>query len=218
MRTYNLHNNIAPKLLIAAAALILAYEPFIWLIKTWFDPSYASSGFLLFLVCTSLFIWSISSDKIHPEEIDKKFPFMLLVGSAIIRLIGQMMAVNVIGALTLVVDIFAIAKLCGLEYRSRAISPFWLALSFAFSLPLERIVQRIFGYGLQNFSADGACMVLGGIFDNVSCHGIRILINAQDVLVDLPCSGARAFLLLLFFFTLSATIARFKPTQGKSVV
>lgn len=214
MSTFTLHNTLWSKLLIGAAALIMAYDPINWLIGTWVDPSYASSGFILFLLSLGLFIWSISSQKIVLTPINAKIPLILLMISAAIRLIGQLFAINMIGALTIVVDIYAIAKLCGLDVRRRALSPFWLAVCFAFSLPFERIVQRLFGYGLQNLSADGACTILKSTFDNVSCQGVRILINTQDVLVDLPCSGARASLLLLLLFSVCAAVSRFTFKQA----
>jgi exosortase/archaeosortase family protein len=196
--------------LFALAAIILAYEPVIWLINTWRDPSYDSKGFIVFAVCVAMFIWSISSSKVTCQPARSKSSLLLLAGSAFIRLTGQVLAVNVIGALTLVIDVYAISRLFSLDLRARAISPLWLAVCFAFSLPLERILQRTIGYGLQHISADGACFVLGSIFENVSCYGVRILIDTQDVLVDLPCSGARSFLLLLFFFFICASVGSFR--------
>ena len=150
--------------------------------------------------------------KVSLNIANKRTAFLLLLSSAVIRLIGQMLAINVIGALTLVVDVYALSKLLDLDKRTRAISPFWLATCFAFSLPLERMVQRVLGYGLQQISAEGACRLLGGMFDKVSCHGVRIVIDTKDVLVDLPCSGARSFLMLLVFYCAVAAIGRFKPT------
>jgi len=206
MKTNISHNLSWPKVIIITAAVLLAYDPLLWLIKTWIDPSYASSGLYLFIIVAGLFGWSFSSKRTALSN--QQFPLILLFLSAIVRLVGQILAVNVLGAITLVVDLYAIAKIAGLDRRMRSISPLWLSLSFAFTLPLERILQRVFGYGLQNISADGACTVLGVIVNDVSCQGVRILINQQDVLVDLPCSGARAFLLLLFFFSVSACFFR----------
>jgi exosortase/archaeosortase family protein len=189
--------------------MILAYAPLLWLVHTWMDPSYDSKGFIVFTICAAMFLWSISSPKQMPQPNDKKIPLFLISLSAFVRLIGQVAAINMVGALTLIVDVYALSKLSALGYRQRAISPFWLAVSFGFSLPLERIVQRTIGYVLQELSAAGACSALGTIFDNIVCHGVRIMINAQDVMVDLPCSGARCTLLLLFFFCVIATVSRF---------
>lgn len=202
--------------MLVVAALLLAYAPMVWLVNTWHDPSYASKGLFVFLGCLSLFLWSVSSRKISGSSIKSKTPLFLLLASALIRLVGQALAINIIGALTLVMDVYALAKLSGLDQRARPLSPFWLAVCVGFSLPLERVLQRTLGYGLQHLSADGACFVLGGVFDTVKCQGVRILINTQDVLVDLPCSGARSFLLLLLFFCICAAIGRFKvlPAVG----
>lgn len=194
----------------AVAAIILAYEPLMWLVRTWQDPSYDSKGFVVFFVCAMLFTWSASSAKVTCKPINHKLPLALLGLSACVRLLGQVAAINVIGALTLVVDVYALSQIVGLQRRARAVSPFWLAVCFGFSLPLERMIQRGIGYGLQHLSADGACSILGTFYDNVTCHGVRILINAQDVMVDLPCSGARSVLLLLFFYCLCAGVSRFK--------
>lgn len=199
-----------PKALIIIGALVLAIDPFLWLTRTWMDPSYASSGFWFALVPTAAFVWSVTSPKQDSQRADHSFPFLLLFTSALIRAIGQVMAVNMIGAVTLIIDVYALGRILGFDQRIRAVSPFWLSILFAFSLPIERVLQRILGYGFQNLSADGACALLGGVFDNVSCQGIRILINAKDVMVDLPCSGARGLLLLLFLFCTLNVFNRFK--------
>ena len=99
--------------------------------------------------------------------------------------------------------------------RIRAVSPGWLASVFAFSLPLERVLQRSFGYLLQEFSAQGACGVLSTIYADTICQGVRLIVNGVDVLVDLPCSGARAMLLGLLGFVIAATLCR--PRQHQAV-
>lgn len=197
-------------IILGLAAIILAFDPVFWLMNTWQDPSYDSKGFIVFGGCVGLFLWSVTSKKVAQHPIDKRFPFILLGLSAFVRLLGQIAAINVIGALTLIIDVFAIASLCGLQHRIRALSPFWLAICFGFALPLERIIQRTIGYGLQHLSANGACSLLQSTFENVQCFGVRILINAQDVMVDLPCSGARSALLLLLFFCVCAALSRLK--------
>ena len=204
----------AARILFAVALSILALEPILWLVRTWRDPSYDSQGFLVFLVAAGLFAWSVTSERLDRDAPRGRRAIWLLVATALIRLAGQVLAINTIGAIALVIDVYAIAMLCGLHTRARAVSPGWLALCFAFSLPLERIVQRTIGYGLQNLSADGACVVLGTVFDDVICEGVRIVIAGVDVLVDLPCSGARASLLLLLLFCAASGISRPGPGQA----
>ena len=204
----------AAHILFAAALGLLALQPILWLIGTWRDPSYDSQGFLIFLVAAGLFAWSITSRRLACAGHHGRRAILLLIATAAIRLAGQLLAVNTIGAIALAIDIYAIALLCGLHVRARAVSPGWLALCFAFSLPLERIVQRTIGYGLQNLSADGACVVLGTAFDNVICEGVRIVIAGADVLVDLPCSGARVALLLLLLFSAASAVSRPGPVQA----
>lgn len=210
----------AASALFAAGLAILALDPVLWLVRTWRDPSYDSQGFLVFLVAAGLFAWSVTSKRAGHDALGRRRAVMLLVATAAIRLAGQILAVNTIGAIALAVDVYAIGLLFGLHRRARAVSPGWLAVCFAFSLPLERIVQRGIGYGLQSLSADGACRLLGTLFDNVACEGIRIVIAARDVLVDLPCSGARSALLLLLLFCAAAAVTRpglFRALAGLAV-
>ena len=203
------------KVIFGIAAVILAVDPVLWLVQTWSDPSYNSSGLIVFCVCVGLFLWSVTSDR-TANTVNLRLPFFLLSVSALTRMVGQVLAVNVIGAITLVLDVYALGHLAAVGFRQRPISPGWLAICFAFTLPLERIVQRTIGYGLQSVSADGACLLLGSIFDNVRCNGVRILIDNQDVLVDLPCSGARALLLLLLFYATCMTVCR--PGTAKGIL
>jgi exosortase/archaeosortase family protein len=66
-----------------------------------------------------------------------------------------------------------------------------VAALFCFSLPVEPIVQRLLGYGLQQLSAGLACSILTPFFADLVCTGVRLQVANQDVLVDLPCSGAQ---------------------------
>lgn len=210
------YRRYAPQLIVALAAGLLAVEPLRWLAQTWRDPAYDSNGFLVFALCIALFVWSVTSPVRNAGRTDSSLAIVLLASSALVRLAGQILAINTIGALTLVVDVFAIGLMLGLHRRMRAVSPMWLAVAFAFSLPLERIVQRTIGYGLQHLSADGACLVLQSGFERVMCNGVRIMLDGTDVLVDLPCSGAQATLLLLLVFVLVAAVVR--PSLKQAIV
>ena len=136
----------------ATAALVLAVEPVLWLTGTWRDPAYGSDGLAIFLVCAALFAWSASSSK-TAQPARRPLAIGLLAASALVRLAGQLAAVHTVSALTLVLDIYGIGLLAGLNQRARALSPGWLAVAFAFSLPLERLVQRALRFGLQQLSA-----------------------------------------------------------------
>ncbi|HUS96711.1 MAG TPA: exosortase T [Hyphomicrobiaceae bacterium] len=190
------------------AGIILAAGPFVWLIRTWRDPAYDSSGFIVFLVAAGLFGWSWSSRLPRSPSGNTRFAIILLAASAIMRLAGQLMAINTIGAVCLVIDVYAIAVICPLPERARPVSAVWLAAVFAMSLPVERILQRTIGYGLQQLSAEGACVGLKAVYGDVVCHGVRIIVAGTDVLVDLPCSGARALLLCMLAFAIAATLCR----------
>ncbi len=195
--------------LFTIAAMVLGIEPLRWLINTWLDPSYDSKGFYIFLACAGLFVWSASSERSRPAVARRqRLAFGLLVLTTLVRFTGQVLAVNTIGALALIIDVYALGLLFGLKSRVRKLSPGWLALAFAFSLPLERIAQRTIGYGLQSLSSDGACLMLGGFFDDLQCYGVRLVLEGKDVLVDLPCSGARSILLLLLCFAFVSSLVR----------
>ncbi len=204
-------------LVFGAAALVMGYEPVGWLLNTWREPAYDSKGVYIFAACLVLFGWSATSARCLPERArHKKLALSLFALTALVRLAGQVLAVNTIGALALVIDVYALGLLFGLKDRERAVSPGWLALAFAFSLPLERIAQRTIGYGLQSLSSDGACLLLGSFFDDLKCFGVRLVLEGKDVLVDLPCSGARSILLLLLCFALVAALVR--PTFKQALI
>ncbi|MBN8607750.1 MAG: exosortase T [Caulobacterales bacterium] len=193
----------------AAALLLLAYGPVHWLIDTWLDPAFDSHGFVYFALVVALSAWSCTSPlRGAVTREDERIAVALLAATALVRLAGQVLAIDTIGALALVIDVYALARLAGLERRARPLSPFWLSVAFAFALPLERIVQRSIGYVLQEISAGGACGALSVLFDDVRCAGVRISVDGADVLVDLPCSGARALIVFGFMFVTSATLAR----------
>lgn len=197
------------RVLFAAAIALLAAGPIAWLINTWLDPAFDSHGFAYFAVVLALAAWSFTSPRARAASpADRRTAFILLAATALVRLAGQVLAIDTIGALALVIDVYALARLAGLERRARALSPFWLAAAFAFALPLERIVQRAIGYVLQDVSAAGACGVLSALFGNVRCAGVRITVEGADVLVDLPCSGARAIIVFAFAFAVAAALAR----------
>lgn len=198
-----------PRLLLSAAVVVLAAEPALWLFRTWQDPAYNSNGLLVFALALGLACWSLTSPLIRPAAARSPLlPAVLLGVSASVRLAGQVLAVNTIGAICLVIDVMAVCLILGLDRRARAVSPFWLAAVFAFSLPLERILQRTIGYALQHVSADGACALLGLFYADLTCNGTRLILAGRDVLVDLPCSGARGLLLALLAFAVASALCR----------
>lgn len=200
-------------LLLVAAGLTLAWEPVTWLVNTWLDPSYDSLGAYVYVLVVALFLWSATSSRVTPPSAkSRRVALGLLLATALIRLLGRLLAVNVIGAVALVVDVYALGLYAGLDRRARALAPGWLAVAFAFSLPLERMLQRVVGYSLQRLAAGSACSVLDLSFGDVACLGTRIVMAGRDVQVDLPCSGARGLLQLLLLFTLVAALKR--PRQG----
>jgi exosortase/archaeosortase family protein len=187
---------------------ILAFDPLLWLVRSWYAPGYDGSGGFVFLGVAGLFAWSASSRLAGVRRSTVGLGLTLLVISAAVRLIAQLTAINIVGALTLAVDVYAIATLCGLSQRMRSIAPLWLAVLFCFCLPVEAVLQRVVGFVLQQVSAAGACGLLTMLVDEVSCAGIRILIAGKDVLVDVPCSGSRVLMIALMAFATMAALRR----------
>lgn len=206
---------LSPTLIMLGAGL-LAADPLRWLLGTWTDATYNPQGLWIAALVLGLAAWSYTSTLLPEAPGSQRYAYGLLLASAVVRLAGQLLRVNVIGAVTLALDVYALSIIAGLPSRRRPLSPGWLAVLFALSLPLERIVQRLLGYGLQQFSADGACALLRAVGEPVQCIGTRILLAGQDLLVDLPCSGARGLTLLLTLFAALAAVRR--PTVRQALL
>ncbi len=207
MKTHDLKTFTTISFILASS--ILAYHPLIWLIKSWFDISYQSTGAFYVIGIAVLIAWSASSPVLKTTYHHHQSAVLLLLLSALIRLASQVLAINFIGGIALALDVFAILTLLQMPNRKRSVSAFWLSVLFLFTLPVERILQRILGYPLQEFSAAGACNLLGLMFDDLTCEGVRIQVANQDVLVDLPCSGTVGLMLSMAFMV--ALNALYRP-------
>ena len=187
---------------ILAVAAVLAWEPAHWLIRTWTQPAYGSDGIWVFALCVALAARSYASP-IRPGTPPGRpnRAVRLLLGVAVIRAFGELLAIRLLGGITLAVDVFALATLARLDRRSRPLSPGWLAALFLLSLPLERVAQRIIGFPLQLLSAKGACGVLTLGWRDVTCEGVNIDLAGTPVLVDLPCSGTAGLFVVAVVFT-----------------
>lgn len=161
-----------------------------------------------FCLFVGLSIWSLGSPRQRDSHGQRHRALLLLAASACIRLAGQVLAIHVIGALALVVDSYALGLLLGLAQRRRPLSPFWLSVLFACALPVERILQRTLGYALQQLSAGSACALLTRVDARIVCHGTRIQLPNTSLLIDLPCSGASALVLLLVLLATLLAVAR----------
>ncbi len=193
--------------------VLLAVHPLLWLVGTWFDPAYDSYGVWVAALTLGLLLWSATSPLRTADSRQRGVGLGLLALTAAIRLLGQWLGINTLGAAALAVDVYAIGLLLGLDRRVRPLAPGWLAVLFAFALPVERVLQRGFGFALQQLSAVGACTMLN-LGAPVQCEGIQLQWREQTVLVDLPCSGTRGLLLLLLLFVALAVLTR--PTLGRA--
>ena len=188
--------------------LLLAAHPLVWLVETWLDPAYDSYGLWVAMLTGVLLQWSATSPVAQVNVRQRQFGLGLLALTATLRLLGQWLGINTLGAAALAVDVYAIGLLLNLNRRVRPLAPGWLAVLFAFTLPIERILQRGFGFALQQLSATGACVALQWGSAPVGCDGIQLQWQGQTVLVDLPCSGTRGLLLLLLLFVALSTLTR----------
>lgn len=198
--------------LLIVGALALAVDPAAWLLRSWTDPGYGSHGWAIFALALGVFAWSLSSPISDPVPVPRS-PFMLLMCTAAIRGVGQVLDIDTISALALGVDVYALARLARLDRRVRAVSPVGLAALFLCSLPLQRLIQRSFGQGLQELSADGACAFLSFVSDDIACNGVQITLDGAAIMVDLPCAGIGGLTLLAVTLIFAATILR--PGPGR---
>ncbi|MEH6524109.1 exosortase T [Sulfitobacter sp.] len=181
---------------LAVASALLAIEPIGWLVTSWRDPSYQSYGAVYCIAILGLVGFSLNSSLPNGSSTAARV-FILFLVAAAIRLAGQLLAINVLSALALSLDVFALVTILQLDRRKLALSPTWMAIFFVFALPLGPILQRVAGFPLQMVSADLACQMMSPIFSDLICEGVRLRINGVDVMVDLPCSGASGLLLLV---------------------
>lgn len=181
---------------LTVASALLVIEPARWLITSWRDPSYQSYGAVYGIILLGLVGVSLKSSPPSGAPVAGRV-FAVFLAAAIIRFSGQILAINILSALALALDVFAVATVLRLDRRKFALSPSWMAVFFLFALPLGPILQRVAGFPLQMISADLACQMLQPFFRDLLCEGVRLRVNDIDVLVDLPCSGASGLLLMV---------------------
>lgn len=205
-------NTRLPQLAIAAAAIVLAIEPAQWLVRTWSSPAFDSAGGAVFAGTLVLVLWSLSSP-LRPGAARRapRLALAVLTAATLARLAGHLLAIDVLGGLSLAGDAWAVATLLRLDQRTRAVRPAGVALLVALSLPLERLVQRLLGYPLQLFAATVATPALGLTSGaEARREGTRIVVGDVDVLIDLPCSGAQGLFLTA---VLAVALASVQPPR-----
>lgn len=210
-------------------SLILIYHPIIWLMKTWQDPAYQTSGLWIALIVLALFCLSVrsprgqftqqltkQSEQTGPNEgLSSSKWIGLAVLSCGCRLFSQVFAIHILGALALVVDVYVLASWFELQKRGRAISPFWLSILFLWSLPIGHLFQRCGGFILQWLSAQSAGALLSISGHQAKVFGTEIHWLDARILVDPPCSGASSFVLSLMIWTLACCLTM--PQSVKSI-
>ena len=211
-RCRKLHEEVGRWVLIAGAAF-LVIEPAIWLEKTWAHTGYDSAGGHFFIVAAGLAIWSLTSC-FRDDAAAPSLPWGWVGVALVLQLFGHLLAIPYISALAIPVGVYALGQLAGLDRRRRAISPFWLAIFVGLTLPVEHVVKRLFGFGLQHLAAEGACNLLGLVYTDIICAGLDITLRGHELFVDLSCSGARTLLLFSFLFAGLAAVLRPSARQA----
>lgn len=182
-------------LLTALPLVALAAEPALWLARTWHDPAWENDGWLAAALALGLALASMRSGPAAAKGGLDRGALLLLAGAAAARLVGRVLAIHLVGAAALVLDVAALARLAGLPSRPRPASPVALAALFAFSLPLEGAAQRLFGFPLQLLAARLAELTLSPFVTGLVRDGTLLSRPGVALAVDLPCSGARGLTL-----------------------
>jgi len=199
-------------LLSVAGVAVLGYEPALWLQETWAKSSFDSAGGHFTAIVVGLFAWSATSPVV--EEAPPVDLRTHLAAAVAFRCLGQLLVVPVLGALALVVVVYALARVLHLGRRRRAVSPRWLAVLFGLTLPVEYFAKRLFGYGLQKLATDASCRLLHIFYTDLQCAAVELTLLGERVFVDSPCSGART--LVLFFILFAALAALLQPSRRRA--
>lgn len=187
-------NRHAAKLL-APGLFALLMEPLAWLVHTWISPAYDSPGALVALLAALMVLRSVRSGAL-PDRALGADAAALLLGAALIRLAGRLLAVNHLGALALLLDAWALARLLRLESRPWPLSPAGLALLVGFALPAEQVLQRVLAWPLRLSAAALTHAALRPFVDDLRREGTVLSRPGLALSVDLPCSGAQGLVLL----------------------
>jgi len=172
--------------LLTLGAAVLAVEPLGWLVTSWRNHPLGAG---VALCWAGLLVRSVCSGRRQGQPDDRVLGWIVL--GAVLRVIGRMLGVQIIGSLVLVLDAFAIASLLGSGRRPWVVSPLGSALPFAMALPVERVAARVLGFPLRLVSAEVVADLVGGVRE-----GTRIL-GEVEVAVDAPCSGVQGLTLLM---------------------
>ena len=191
-------------LLLIPGVLVLLYEPARWLLQTWTNPAYDSIGGWVALGVAALLTRSVLSGPAPADARGQRRAWALLIGCALTRLLGRLLALPILGAFALAFDVAALAILLRVERRPWPLSPWALAGMFALSLPVQFVVQRLVGFPLRHGATLVAQGVLSAIYPGIVREGTLITGPAAALSVDLPCSGARGLTLLLVLGTVLA--------------
>lgn len=171
--------------LLLPGALALMVGPAAWLADSW---AHNPSGALVALAWGGLILASVFSG---PAPGDRRGAAAALSLGILVRIAARWAQIDSLGALVLVLDAYALARLLGVGRRPLALSPGWMAALFAFSLPVEAILGRLVGWPMRLAAAEATAALVGA-----TRQGTRIIGDVVQLDVDLPCSGVQGLSLL----------------------
>ncbi|HUS24817.1 MAG TPA: hypothetical protein VM369_07700 [Candidatus Binatia bacterium] len=99
------------------------------------------------LTALALLAWSRLSELQPGTDLNLRYACALLAACACVRLLGQGLRIRPLCAPARSIEVYAIATLAGLHQRP--LSPWTRSLLTVCSPPLERVLQRLVGLGLQ---------------------------------------------------------------------
>ena len=191
-------------LLSLPALLLPVYWPtLVWLFGRWQTDPFYSHGPLVPIVSAFL-LWR-SRDRLQPEPAHSMPGIALLIGAAILHLLGVRLMFEFLSAVSLLVIFAAVALLAGGVPLLRAVA---FPLSYLlFAIPLPMILLQQISLPLQLFSSACASGVLRGLGCEVGRNGVLLVFPKFTLAVADACSGLRSLLTVLAISTLAAHLS-----------
>jgi exosortase len=174
-----------------------------WLYGRWQTDPFYSHGPLVPIVSAFL-LWR-SRDRLKLDPALSLPGVALLVGAAILHLLGVRLMFEFLSAVSILLVLAAVALLAGGPALLR-VSAFPL-LYLLFAIPLPMILLQQISLPLQLFSSVCAAGVLRSVGGEVVRHGVLLTFPKFTLAVADACSGLRSLLTVLAISTLAAHLS-----------
>jgi exosortase len=186
------------------AILLPVYGPtLVWLFGRWQTDPFYSHGPLVPLV-SAVLLWR-TRDRLKLDPALSMPAVALLIGAAILHLLGVRLMFEFLSALSLLVLLAAVAVLGGGFPLLRTVA--FPLLYLLFAIPLPMILLQQVSLPLQLFSSACASGVLRGLGCAVTRNGVLLAFPKFTLAVADACSGLRSLLTVLAISTLAAHLS-----------